>query len=162
MQEKKVKGTTLDLLICTAIYIVLVAFLMQLLKMPKDVRLYPTIIMVGAFTFNTILLVQTIIKTTKNTSDCIVDGVEIGFFKSTAVKIITYILIIAGYIFLIPKIGYILSTFIFLLGMMLYIGVRNIKLLIVLPIVMTLAIYYLFTYVLVVILPKGTWISIAL
>ena len=60
MLEKKIKDTTLDLLICTGIYIVLIAFLFQLQKTPKDVRSYPSIVLGGALLFNTILLIEVV------------------------------------------------------------------------------------------------------
>jgi len=158
--QKKINNTTLDLLICTGIYAALAAFYTQLMKIPKDVRGYPAFLMAGACLFNTILLIQTIGKMRKERADGESSGVAGDVFRSNFIKIVTYVVIFAAYIFLIPKVGYILATFLFLLGMLLYIGVRDVKAIVLLPLLMTAVIYALFTYVLVVILPKGTWITL--
>lgn len=62
-------------------------------------------------------------------------------------------LLIAGYIILIKFIGFFISTFVFVPALMLYYGMRNIKVIIITDIVLNLFVYLLFTKLLNVMLP---------
>lgn len=59
------------------------------------------------------------------------------------------------YVYLIPKIGYFIMTFIFTIGMMYFLGVRNIKLYLITTIGLLAGIYLLFVMQLNVPVPKG-------
>lgn len=156
MENKSIRNTTLDILTSLGIYAVLGAFVAQLSRVPKEVVGYPKFLIIGSFIFNTILLVQNLYKHRKETDT---DSVNAADFKRMIPKVITYIVTIFAYILLIPRLGYLLTTFLFILGMLIYIGVRSKKQLVLLPVLMTLGIYLLFNYVLKVLLPTGSWIS---
>jgi putative tricarboxylic transport membrane protein len=75
--------------------------------------------------------------------------------------IIPYCLMIAVYLFLMGKIGYIASTVVFMISSLLYLKLKNKILMIVLSVVLTIILYFVFTNFLTVILPRGTWFNIA-
>ena len=78
-----------------------------------------------------------------------------------AKTIAPYCLMIIAYIWLLNKLGYIISTVIFMIASLIFLKLKNKVLMIVLSVVVTLVLYYIFTNFLVVVLPKGRWFNIA-
>ncbi len=153
MSNNQFKSNWIDILIHIGVYAALAAFFCQLAPIPADVRGYPLFLLCGALVCNTILFIKALSAHTAAPADT-----ELSGFMHTAAKVLLYIVVIAAYIALISKISYILSTLLFLLIMLLLIGIRKPLPLILLPTVTTLTLYCLFTFVLQVILPRGTWI----
>lgn len=75
--------------------------------------------------------------------------------------IVPYCLMITVYLFMMGKIGYIASTVLFMIASLVYLKLKNKVVLIVLSIVMTVILYFVFTNFLTVILPRGSWFNIA-
>ena len=70
-------------------------------------------------------------------------------------KILSIYMIIAGYIFLWDKLGYLLTSILTLLSLMLVMGERKIFRLVVTPVGTTVIIYYIFYYFLKIPIPGG-------
>ena len=68
---------------------------------------------------------------------------------------------ITVYLFLMGKIGYIASTVVFMIASLVYLKLKNKVVMVVLSILMTIALYFVFTNFLAVILPRGTWFNFA-
>lgn len=75
--------------------------------------------------------------------------------------IIPYCLMIIVYLLLMNKIGYIASTVVFMIASLLYLKLKNKVVMIVLSVVLTVVLYFVFTNFLTVILPRGSWFNIA-
>ena len=69
---------------------------------------------------------------------------------------------IVVYLFLLNKIGYIFDTVLFCVVSLIGLKLKNKAVVVILPIVLTLVIYFVFSLFLSVILPRGSWISLNL
>lgn len=155
MEKTMFKGSLLDILIALGLYAVLAAFWVQMGDVPDEVAGYPRFLLAGSFVFNTILLVRALRNYRTETGN--IDAAEFGWVST---RIGIYIAAISAYIFFMEKMGFIVATLAFTSGMLLLINVRSLKLLVLLPALMTATIYLLFTYVLQVLLPRGTWLAV--
>ena len=70
-------------------------------------------------------------------------------------KLLIYMASIALYLFLLPYLGFILVSFLFLPSLMYALGTKNIKLLVLIPIIVIAVVYLLFDTWLGIPLPKG-------
>jgi hypothetical protein len=70
-------------------------------------------------------------------------------------KVIVFAALMVGYLVGIQFLGFIISTLLFPAGMMYYLGSRNVKVLVFVPIVLTAAMYFMFNMWLFVTLPVG-------
>lgn len=127
----------------------LIAFATQLAKIPQGAREYPLVLLIASFLVTVILFVMSQKK-------------EEPIGKEHALRIVVFALIMGLSIFLLTKIGYILSTLLFLYAGLWYLKLKKGVLFFVFPILLTFAMYFLFTLALSVILPMGTWINLAL
>lgn len=140
------------------ISIVLLAFLtslaVQVPAIPDVSRGYPLVLLIVSYIMTIYLLVSSVVKMkTQNKEETqVVDQVKI---------IVPYCLMITVYLFLMNKIGYIASTVVFMLASLFYLKLKNKVVMIVLSIVMTIILYFVFTNFLTVILPRGSWFNIA-
>lgn len=128
--------------------VALAAFATQLGEIPPEAKMYPLVFIVVGLVMAVVLIVRK-----KQPSPDEITG-------ESAIGILLFGIVIFVYLLLMSKIGYILSTLLFL-----YFGEWMLKLkkgvlFAVFPIAMTLIMYLLFTRVLAVILPMGTWIGI--
>jgi len=146
MSLRKITGNRLFVL---CIVVLLVAFTIQLPGIPMEGRIYPMTLIIASFLFCIYLLAS---KQKKEQSTD----------KSVLFACCVLVLMIAAYIFLLGKIGYILATLVFLYGALWFLKVRNIKLLVIYPAVLTLLMYFLFNRILSVLLPAGCWFSLNL
>lgn len=144
------KGTT-DIGISLVIYCFLGAFAFQLFQMPRTAAWYPRFLLWGSVFLNTVVMIQNIKKNRQCTEYC-----DSRRFLSLLLHSALYILVCGAYILLIPVTGYLLATLMFLIIMLFAAGFRSIKILLVVPVLMTASVYALFTYVLVVFLPAGS------
>ena len=140
------------------ISIVMLAFLtslaVQVPAIPDVSRGYPLVLLIISYAMTIFLLVSSVVK--MKTEDKQETQVA-----AQAKIIIPYCLMIAVYLFLMTKIGYILSTVLFMASSLVYLKLKNKVLLIALSLIMTVVLYFVFTNFLTVILPRGTWINLA-
>ena len=140
------------------ISIVLLAFLtslaVQVPEIPDVSRGYPLVLLLISYAMTIILLISSMVKMkTENKQETQV--------AEQAKIIIPYCLMIALYLFLMGKIGYIASTVAFMVASLMYLKLKNKVLMIALSIIMTIILYFVFTNFLTVILPRGAWFNIA-
>lgn len=151
MQRKKSLN---DILICIGVLIFLCGFIVQLGGVSKESRGYPLFLIICSVLLTAALLVKSIRsykqeEAMEKTPD----------FAKTLLLIVVYSLMIAAYVFLMDKIGYIISTLLFVVASLLFLKVRNIPLLVLLPVGLTASMYFLFTKFLLVTLPGASWLG---
>ena len=140
------------------ISIVVLGFLtslaVQVPEIPAVSRSYPLVLLIISYIMTIYLLVSSMYKMKKeeNQPTQVVEQAKI---------IIPYCLMIAVYLFLMGKIGYIASTVVFMISSLLYLKLKNKILMIALSVVLTVILYFVFTNFLTVILPRGVWFNIA-
>ena len=140
------------------ISIVVLGFLtslaVQVPEIPAVSRSYPLVLLIISYIMTIYLLVSSVYKMKKeeNQPTQVVEQAKI---------IIPYCLMIAVYLFLMGKIGYIASTVVFMISSLLYLKLKNKILMIALSVVLTVILYFVFTNFLTVILPRGVWFNIA-
>lgn len=138
--------------------IVLLAFLtslaVQVPAIPEVSRGYPLVLLIISYIMTIYLLVNSIVKQKKEEKQQtqVIEQVKI---------IVPYCLMIAVYLVMMSKIGYIASTILFMVASLVYLRLKNKVVLIVLSIVLTIILYFVFTNFLTVILPRGSWFNIA-
>ncbi len=153
------KKSTADALICLGVYAVLGVFLAQYSAIPASAQGYPLFMLVATAIVNTILFISSICKLRKEET---VDASQREKFMATVKMVAVYCVLIGVYVLLIEKISYIASTVLFMAGSMLFLRVKSKPMLVLLPVLMTLGVYFIFTRLLAVSLPIGTWFYIAL
>lgn len=140
------------------ISIVLLAFLtslaVQVPEIPAVSRMYPVILLGVSYLMALYLLIKSVVKMKTQEKQ------ETQVFEQIKI-ILPYCLMIGVYLFLMGKLGYILSTILFMLASLIYLKLKNKALMIVLTLTLTVALYYVFTNFLAVILPRGAWINIS-
>ena len=117
-------------------------------KFPAGSAQWPAFVLGGFFLLAMILFVQGVIKTTKNIS-------EKGVSKSAVAKAHIAFAIIAAYVILIAVIGFYPATAVFCPAIMLYYGLRKIKILLLVTVIQALFIYLIFEVQLKIPLPSG-------
>lgn len=153
------KKSISDTIICIGIYIILIVFAIQLPNTPEDARGYPMFMLVVSSIITSILFVSSI-RLIKEEQEPELQGRN--KFLEVVKSILLYCIFMGSYIFLIEKISYIAATLLFVFVSLKYLKVKSIPTLILLPIGMTFAIYFIFTKILMVSLPIGTWFYIVL
>ena len=150
----KMKKSLPDVIISIVVLIFLGTLFAQVPAIPEISKGYPLGLLVIATAMTLYLLIRNLLKL-KN--DEVVESKALEQAKT----IFPYCLMIIAYIWLLNKLGYIISTVIFMIASLVFLKLKNKVLMIVLSVVITLVLYYLFTNVLVVELPKGRWFNIA-
>lgn len=129
--------------------VMLIAFVTQLREIPPEARTYPMVFIILGLVMSIILLIRHARQSQAEKTA-----------KEMVVRILIFAFWILVYILLMSKIGYILSSLLFLYGGEWLLGLKRNVLFWVFPLIMTLVMYLLFTRVLSVILPIGTWFGI--
>lgn len=141
------------------ISIVLLGFLaslaVQLPQIPDVSRTYPTILIVVAIIMTVGLLLKSVLRYKHD------EMVETNVVSQLKI-ILPFCLMIIAYLILMGYLGYIISTVIFMIAALCYLRMKNKIAVIVLALAMTIIIYYVFTNYLIVVLPVGKLINIAL
>lgn len=128
------------------IYIVSISFFKQSINMKADAGLFPKLLSIIIFILNTLYLFNALKKKVK--LDKLKEEISIKkFYKMLLLSIL--------YIILIKIIGFILSSFIFLIISMKILEVKNNKIVIFISIITTLTIYICFSIFLNVPMPTG-------
>ena len=140
------------------ISIVLLAFLtslaVQVPSIPAVSKGYPVFLLVVSYAMTIYLLLKSVVKMKTEEQQKTEAAAQAKF-------IVPYCLMIAVYLFLMSKIGYIASTVVFMVASLIYLRLKNKVVMVVLSIIMTIVLYYVFTNFLTVILPRGSWFNIA-
>lgn len=140
------------------ISIVLLAFLtslaVQVPSIPAVSKGYPVFLLVVSYAMTIYLLLKSVVKMKTEEKQKTEAAAQ-------AKIIVPYCLMIAVYLFLMSKIGYIASTVVFMVASLIYLRLKNKVVMVVLSIIMTIVLYYVFTNFLTVILPRGSWFNIA-
>lgn len=144
---KYLTGNRMFLLVACA---VLISFAVQIPGIPVEAKTYPLFLLVASFVVGIALFVK------KQREE------SVGESKQTALRIVLFSLLIIVYILAMPKISYLLSTLLFLYGGQWMLKLRKSIAFWVFPVVATATMYFLFTRVLEVLLPEGTWITLVL
>lgn len=141
------------------ISIVLLGFLaslaVQLPQIPDVSRTYPTILIVVAIIMTVGLLLKSVLRYKHD------EMVETNVVSQLKI-ILPFCLMIIAYLILMGYLGYIISTVVFMIAALCYLRMKNKIAVIVLALAMTIIIYYVFTNYLIVVLPVGKLINIAL
>ena len=143
-----------DMIISIVVLAFLTSLAVQVPEIPDVSRGYPLVLLIISYAMTIILLVSSMVKMkTENKQETQV--------AEQAKIIIPYCLMIAVYLFLMNKIGYIASTVVFMIASLVYLKLKNKVLMVALSIIMTVILYFVFTNFLTVILPRGAWFNIA-
>lgn len=136
------------------ISIVLLAFLtsmaVQVPAIPAVSKGYPIFLLVVSYIMTIVLLLKSItkMKLEEKQETKVIEQAKI---------IVPYCVLIAVYLFMMTKIGYIVATIAFMVISLLYLRLKNKVLMVVLSVATTALIYFVFTNFLVVILPRAAW-----
>ena len=143
-----------DMIISIVVLGFLTSLAVQVPEIPAVSKGYPLVLLIISYIMTIYLLVSSVYKMKKeeNQPTQVVEQAKI---------IIPYCLMIAVYLFLMSKIGYIASTVVFMISSLLYLKLKNKILMIALSVVLTVILYFVFTNFLTVILPRGVWFNIA-
>lgn len=140
------------------ISIVLLGFLtslaVQVPAIPNVSRGYPMVLLAVSYAMSIFMLLKSVVKIKGEQKE---ETQVAGQIKT----IVPYCFMIAVYLFLMNKIGYITATVAFMIASLLYLKLKNKVVMLALSIVMTLLLYFVFTNFLTVILPRGSWFNIA-
>lgn len=141
------------------ISIVLLGFLaslaVQLPQIPDVSRTYPTILIAVAVIMTLGLLFKSVLR---YKHDEVVQTNVVSQLKI----ILPFCLMIIAYLILMGYVGYIIATVIFIIAALCYLRMKNKIAVIILALAMTIIIYFVFTNYLIVVLPMGKLINIAL
>lgn len=150
----KMKKSLPDVIISIIVLIFLGTLFAQVPAIPDISRGYPLGLLIVATVMTLFLLVRSVLrlKTDEEVESKIAEQAKVIF---------PYCLMIIAYIWLLNKLGYIISTVLFMIASLVFLKLKNKVLMIVLSVVITLVLYYIFTNFLVVVLPKGRWFNIA-
>ena len=124
-------------------------------EIPEKSAAYPKTLIVMAFIFTCAFMVRNVLHIKK-------EGLpkEKAAGKGGAMlQVIITMVIIFLYIFSMPYLGYVISTPVFVLGIMLYFGMRNILALILTPVCLTLFGQLVFNNLLFIFLPRGVFLN---
>ncbi|RGY97256.1 tripartite tricarboxylate transporter TctB family protein [Clostridium sp. AM58-1XD] len=152
---KGMRKCTSDIIISVVLLGFLVSLSIQMPAIPKDSRTYPMILMVLSYIMVGAQLIYNLVIYKKS------EIVE-SQLKAQVKVIFPYAVIIVGYLALLGKIGYIFDTILFCFVSLIYLKLKNKIVMVILSVVLTLVLYFVFTRFLSVILPRGSWISLNL
>ncbi len=150
----KIKKNLPDVIISVIVLLWLGTLYMQIPAIPEISKPYPLGLIVIATIMTVVLLLRNLIR--------MKDGEIIETKAPEQAKvIIPYCILIIAYIWLLNKIGYIIATIVFMIASLVFLRFKNKVMMIVLSVIITCVLYYIFTNFLVVVLPKGRWINFA-
>lgn len=155
MNSNQMKRSTSDIICCLAILLFLVSLTVQLGEIPEESVTYPKVLLIISYIMTGGLLVYRIAK--YKTSE-----IYETYIKDQWKILVAYFVLVLAYLFLLDKIGYIFDTVLFGIVSLIMLKTKNKVVVVLLPVILTLVIYYVFSLFLSVILPRGSWISLNL
>lgn len=150
----KIKKSLPDVIISVVVLIFLGTLFAQVSAIPEVSKGYPLGLLVLAAIMTLYFLVRNLLRLRTD------EQVETKALEQ-AKTILPYCLMIIAYIWLLNKLGYIVSTIVFMGASLTFLKLRNRLLIVALSIAITCLLYYVFTNFLVVVLPKGRWLNLA-
>lgn len=139
-----------DIVICVVIGLFLLPFAIDLQNTVPVARVYPMVVLGGSYLLLAILIIRWIIA--KKKAEPLPEN-EIDFKRN--VYIVIYCAAILMYIFLIEKLGFMVSTVAFGIYSLVYMKNKSKLVVILMPIIVTVVLYFIFTNFLMVTLPSG-------
>ncbi|MCC2254628.1 tripartite tricarboxylate transporter TctB family protein [Ruminococcus sp. CLA-AA-H200] len=155
MNSNQMKRSTSDVICCLAILLFLVSLTVQLGEIPEESVTYPKVLLIISYIMTGGLLIYRIVK--YKTSE-----VYETHIRQQWKILVAYFVLVLAYLFLLDKIGYIFDTVLFGIVSLIMLKTKNKVVVVLLPVILTLVIYYVFSLFLSVILPRGSWISLNL
>ena len=155
MNSNQMKRSTSDVICCLAILLFLVSLTVQLGEIPEESVTYPKVLLIISYIMTGGLLIYRIAK--YKTSE-----VYETHIRQQWKILVAYFVLVLAYLFLLDKIGYIFDTVLFGIVSLIMLKTKNKVVVVLLPVILTLVIYYVFSLFLSVILPRGSWISLNL
>ncbi|HJA71264.1 MAG TPA: tripartite tricarboxylate transporter TctB family protein [Candidatus Lachnoclostridium stercoravium] len=155
MGTNQIKKCTSDIISSLVLLFFLITLTVQLGAIPEESSTYPKILMGLSYIMVVIQLIRNVLKY-KNSELVETQALEQAKF------LIPYGILVVVYLFLLNKIGYIFDTVLFCVVSLIGLRLKNKAVIVILPIVFTLLIYFVFSLFLSVILPRGSWISLNL
>ena len=141
-------------MISIGIFAFLGVFVAQLGSISGPARAYPLFLILCSALLNGALLIRSLRNLRREQAE--EQGRE---WVSLLIMAVVYTVLFALYVFLMDKLGYILSTLLFIEASLLYLKVRSLPQLVLLPLTLTFSMYFLFTKFLMVTLPTGSWLG---
>ena len=138
------------------ISIVLLGFLttlaVQVPAIPEVSKGYPMVLLGISYAMTIFMLVNSMrkMKIEQSQETQVVEQCKV---------IVPYCILILAYLLMMTRIGFIISTILFMIISLIYLKMKNKAVLLGLSIGTTALVYLVFTNILVVILPKGTWLA---
>ena len=148
-----------DIIICLVLSAVLGIFAFELRDITPIARIYPLCVIIGSYIMIAIIFWQSIRGAKKSAAQAAKQVAEAPMGKKAVARIVIYCAAILVYILMIEVVGYIVSTIAFALFSLLFQQNRNKIVIIVLPFVLALVMYYIFSQFLYVTLPLGSLIE---
>lgn len=144
------KSKKWDWLICLGVACILMVFVIDLPNTAPQARVYPVVVLGGSYLM-ILLALANWFKARKN------GEIETNNSMDTrrVIYIAVYCLAVFLYIFLIDKLGFIISTILFGIYSLVYMKNKNKIVILILPIAATAILYYVFANFLFVTLPSG-------
>lgn len=137
--------------ICAAVLLIfLTTVAVQVPAIPKVSRAYPIFLLAVAYLMGIWLLVKGLLRLKHEEKQ------ETEVIAQTKI-ILPYCVMITLYLFLMSRIGYIVSTVVFMLVSLLYLKFKSKIGMVIISIVTTILIYLMFSNFLGVILPRAAW-----
>ena len=139
-----------DLLVCIGFALVLMLFVSDLGNTNEAARTYPMVMIIACFVCIAFLIIQWIRK-----RKTILEEDAGGMEKKRVLYIVVYCVAVLLYILLIDKLGYVVSTVLFGIYSLIYLGNRNKLAIIIIPLAAAVVLYLMFSNILFVQLPSG-------
>lgn len=140
------------MIISIVLLIFLTTLAVQVPAIPDVSKGYPMFLMGVGYLMTIILLIKSVLNMRH-------EEVQDSKAMEQAKTIVPYCFMILAYLLLMSRIGFIISTIGFMIASLVYLRLKNKVVMIGLAVGMTALVYLVFTNVLVVILPKGTWLA---
>ncbi|MBS6398135.1 MAG: tripartite tricarboxylate transporter TctB family protein [Clostridiales bacterium] len=140
--------------ICSLVLLVFLTTLaLQVPEIPEVSRTYPIFLLAVAYIMSFWLLFRSLGK---------LKGEEKQPTEVAAQTriILPYCVMIAVYLFLMSRIGYIISTIVFMIASLIYLKLKNKVLMVLISVITTILIYLMFSNFLGVILPRASWFNL--
>ena len=141
-----------DVIISIVLLVFLTTLVLQTPAIPDVSKGYPMFLMGVGYLMTIILLIKSVMKLKH-------EEVQDTKVVEQAKTIVPYCFMILAYLVLMSRIGFIISTIGFMIASLVYLRLKNKVVMIALSLGMTALVYLVFTNILVVILPKGTWLA---
>ena len=133
-----------DIVFCIIVYVFCAAMFFFGRTIKGDARSYPFIVLTLMCVLNAILLVTTIIKSRKMSAEEIKEANTVRW-SEIRFPLLVFIIILA-YVVIIDLLGYFVATPLMMVGLMFLFGVRDWRIMVIVPIILLILIYVLFVW----------------